>query len=76
MNSRNIIGERLRQARHSSKPRVTQEELAARLQVMGIHIDRAKIAKIENGTRPVYDYELAAIAKALKVDVGWFMEGK
>ncbi len=76
MNSRNIIGERLRQARYNSKPRVTQEELAARLQVMGIHIDRTKIAKIENGTRPVYDYELTAIAKALKLDAGWLIKGK
>ncbi|MEN8615502.1 helix-turn-helix transcriptional regulator [Dehalogenimonas sp. THU2] len=76
MNSRNIIGERLRQARNNSKPRVTQEELAARLQVMDIHIDRAKVAKIESGIRPVYDYELAAIAKALKIDVRWLIEGK
>jgi len=31
------------------------------------------VSKIENGTRPVYDYELSKIAKALKVDVVWLL---
>lgn len=30
---------------------------------------QAQIAKIESGTRPVKDYELIAIAKALRVSV-------
>lgn len=71
MKSRNIIGDRLKQARRASKPYITQNELTARLQVMGIGIDRSMLSKIENGVRPVYDFEVAALAKALKVSVAW-----
>jgi transcriptional regulator with XRE-family HTH domain len=38
---------------------------------MGIGIDRSMVSKIENGIRPVYDFEVAALAKALKVSVAW-----
>ena len=46
---------------------VTQQDLSARLQVQGLNIDQAMISRIEKGERPVTDYELVAIAKALKV---------
>lgn len=49
-------------------------ELAARLQVLGITIDRSGIAKLEGGRRPVSDIEVAAIARILKVSVSWFFE--
>jgi len=51
-------------------------ELAARLQVSGVKIDRPAISKLENGSRPVSDIEVAAIAKALKVSVSWLFEEK
>jgi len=73
MKSRNIIGERLKQARKASKPQITQEELIAKLQVMDIEIDRSMISKIESGIRPVYDYEVVALAKALKVKSAWLL---
>jgi transcriptional regulator with XRE-family HTH domain len=50
---------------------ITQRDLAARLEVLGLEIDQAKISKIEQGIRPVFDYELAKIAEALKVSVAW-----
>lgn len=71
MKPRNVIGDHVKQARRSSKPRVTQNELVARLQVLGVSIDRSMLSKIENGSRPVYDYEVVALAKALKVSVAW-----
>jgi transcriptional regulator with XRE-family HTH domain len=67
--ARNVIGERVKTARLSSKPRVTQNELAARLQTMGIDIDRPMLSKIENGVRPIYDYEVLALSQALKIPV-------
>jgi len=49
-------------------------ELAARLQLLGITIDRSAIAKLETGRRPVSDIEVAAIAKVLKVPIPWLFE--
>ena len=49
-------------------------ELAARLQVLGIKIDRPAISKLERGERPVTDVEIATIAKVLKVPVSWLFE--
>lgn len=45
---------------------VTQAELAARMQVLGVSIDQQSISAIENNRRIVTDYELACFCKALK----------
>ena len=45
----------------------------ARLGLQGMKVDQSIISKIENGSRPVYDYELPKIAKALKVTVEWLL---
>ncbi len=71
--NRNIVGSRVRQARKTSKPPITQKDLAARLEVLGLEIDQVKVSKIEQGIRPVFDYELAKIAEALKVSVEWLL---
>lgn len=68
---RNISGERIREAR--LRQRVSQTELAARLQTEGIVIEQDVICKIERGTRLVQDFELKAIAKHLKVSVDWLV---
>jgi len=70
---KNIVGVRVRKARKESK--VTQSELAARLQVLGIKIDRPAISKLESGSRPVTDIEIAAIAKILRVPISSLFEG-
>jgi len=72
--NRNIIGLRLRKARRAAKPAVTQLDLVARLQLLGISIDQSAISKIEAGQRPVFDFEVAALAKALKLPVAYFFE--
>jgi transcriptional regulator with XRE-family HTH domain len=74
MTKRNIIGSRLRQARKTAKPPITQLDLVARLQLLGVSIDQSAISKIEAGQRPVFDFELAALANALKVPVAYFFE--
>jgi transcriptional regulator with XRE-family HTH domain len=76
MRKKNIIGSRIRKARQKAKPPITQEDLAARLQLDGFKIDQGMISRIEKGTRLVTDYEVRAIAKVLKVSVGWLIEGK
>jgi transcriptional regulator with XRE-family HTH domain len=73
---RNVIGNRVRLARKNAKPPITQADLAARLQVKGLRVDRATISKIETGYREVSDIEAAAIAEALGVSISWlFGEG-
>ena len=69
---KNIIGSRVRKARKDL--RITQMELAAQLQLMGVPIDRSGIAKLESGRRPAFDIEVAAIAKALNVSISWLFE--
>lgn len=70
---RNVIGSRVRQARKMSSPSVSQIDLVARLQVLGLKIEQSAISKIENGQRPVLDTEIVAIAKALNVSVEWLL---
>jgi len=69
---KNIVGSRVRKARKDLA--ITQMELAARLQVLGITIDRSGVAKLESGRRPASDIEVAAIAKVLKVPIPWLFE--
>ena len=63
--SKNICGARIKEARKSLK--LSQEELAAKLQVSGVNIERDSVSRIEIGTRFVADYELAALCKILNV---------
>ena len=74
--NRNIVGNRVRQARKAAKPPITQSDLIARLQLLDMNIDQSGLSKIENGQRPVSDTEVIALAKALKVSVSWLLEGK
>ena len=71
MSSKNIIGERVRLARKKTKPPITQTDLAARLQTLGLQVDQAAVSRIESGSHEVTDVEVAMIAKALEVTVGW-----
>ena len=75
MEKKNIIGRRVKQARISGKPPVTQIDLVARLQVLGMKIDQSGVSKIETGRRPVLDYEVVTLADALKVNVEWLLLG-
>ena len=68
---RNIIGARVRQARLKRSPAVSQDDLAGKLAVQGILMDRTAVSRIENQSRYAMDYEAAAIARALKVSVAW-----
>ena len=64
-NNKNIISQRLKMLREEKK--ISQSNLAARLQTMNINIDQQMISKIEKNNRQVTDYELACICKCLSV---------
>jgi hypothetical protein len=68
---RNIIGKRVREARLRQLPPVSQDDLAGRLAAVGIVLDQTAVSRIEKHARYVMDYEAAAIARCLKVSVGW-----
>ena len=62
---KNICGERVKQARRALG--LSQENLAARLQIEGVTVERDSVSRIELGTRFVADYELLALCRVLKV---------
>ena len=66
---RNITGKAIVRLRLAASPKITQEDMAGRLARHGLQLNQSQIAKMESGERPILDYEVAAIAKALKVPV-------
>ena len=70
---RNVVGPRVQEARRHWQPPLTQRDLVARLQVMGLRMEQSTISKIEHGRRPVLDLEVLALAKALQVSAGWLL---
>jgi hypothetical protein len=71
--SRNIIGERVRDARHRFDPPLTQDQLAGRLASEGIRLDRVALAKVEGGLRSAFDFEVKGLAGVLNVDANWLL---
>jgi HTH-type transcriptional regulator, cell division transcriptional repressor len=71
--SRNIIGERVRNARQRHSPPLTQDQLSGKLAAQGLQLDRVAIAKIETGFRSAFDFEVKALAAALQVDANWLL---
>ena len=69
--SKNAVGPKVREARNRAGRRVSQAELAARLQAAGVDLDPSAISRIENQDRLVSDLEILAICKALEVSVEW-----
>lgn len=71
---KNLCGNRVKKAR--ARLNITQTDLAARLQVAGITMERDSVSRIEIGTRFVTDYELAVLAKILGVSMEWLTENE
>lgn len=69
---KNLCGSRIRLARLNK--RITQSDLAAKMQTKGITLERDSISRIEIGTRFVTDYELKMFAKVLGVSVEWLLD--
>lgn len=67
MIKKNITGEKIKNLRIAQA--LTQEQLAARLNLQGINLGRSSVAKIESQSRPVFDYQVEGFANALGVSV-------
>ena len=66
-NRLNIAGKNIKQIRKEKK--ITQEELCARMQIMGFKLSRSDISKLETGKRFINDIEIVGFAKALKISI-------
>ncbi len=60
------VGQNIRSLREKSK--ITQEQLAAKLQLSGCDITRSAVAKIEVGQRHLYPDEIILIKEILNTD--------
>ena len=60
------FGKNIRNLRKSA--RMTQEELATKLQLCGCDITRSALAKIEVGQRHIYPDEIKLVKEILNVD--------
>lgn len=70
----NLCAERVRLGRALQKPPITQEELAKRMQFMGMEdMTTLIISRIEKNQRHVCDAELRMLAKALSVTMDWLV---
>lgn len=69
-NFKNIFGHKLKELRKNSK--MSQQDLAEKLQLEGIDLTCKEISKIENNNRLVQDFELFAFAKIFKVSADKF----
>ena len=66
-NQCNICGQNVRKLRLQKK--MSQDQLAAKLQTQGLGVNQNSISRIETGKRIVTDYELAALANVLNVEI-------
>lgn len=63
----NVSGDKVRAARERAQ--LSQEQLAAKIQLAGLSITQKAISRIETGDRVVADYELTYLSEALGVTV-------
>lgn len=68
----NICGIRVREARERAG--LSQEQLAAKIQLQGYSMTQKAISRIETGLRVVPDFELPLLAEALNTNVLWLLE--
>ena len=67
----NLCGDRVRLGRAMQKPPMRQEDLARKINLMGMEITPLIISRIEKNQRHVCDGELFMLAKALGVTMEW-----
>lgn len=67
----NSCGERIKELRQTLG--ISQNDLAVKLQLVGLGITQKTISRIETGDRVVPDYELKYFAEALGVSVGFLL---
>ena len=65
--ARNIIGSKIREVREQMG--LTQDQIAAKCQILGFDLTRGTLAKIESRIRAVSDHEIPYLARALDCSI-------
>lgn len=65
LDKKNVVAENVRLYR--VKNQMTQQDLASKMQTLGVNMDQQMISRIESNARIVTDYELACLCHVLKV---------
>ncbi len=68
----NITGKRIQQLRKQKG--LTQDQVAAQMQIAGIQINQKAISRIESGDRVIADYELLRLSEILDTPVNRLLE--
>lgn len=63
----NYMGQIIAKSRKSHK--LSQNQLASKMQLQGVNIGKNDISKIECGKRIIKDYELIALKDILELDI-------
>ena len=67
----NISGTRIREAR--LRAGLSQEQLAVKLQLLGLQVGQMAVSRMETGKRLIPDFELPLLAQALNVTTDWLL---
>lgn len=67
----NAFGPVFKRFRERARPPLTQEDVAARITLMGLPMDRSVVSRIENQKRCLTDRELTYFLAALNVPAGY-----
>lgn len=67
----NLSGRQIRKARLELG--LSQEELAVKLQLLGLQVGQMAVSRMETGKRIIPDFELPVLAQALGVTTDWLL---
>ena len=70
---KNLVGKRIIELRKRDK--LSQRDLAEKLQRLGVDIDKNVITRIETGKRFVTDFEIKAFAAVFEVSYEFLIDG-
>ena len=70
----NIAGDKIHQLREAAH--LSQEQLAASLQLSGLNLTQKAISRIETGERVIPDYELLYFSDVFQISVLEFFKGQ
>ena len=68
----NASGRKIKELREAA--RLSQEQLAAKVQLVGLNLNQKAISRIETGDRVVPDFELIFFSEVFGVPVGNLLE--
>lgn len=65
--SNNYCGKKIAELRTNLQPKCSQRQLAEKLQLVGVDVDKNAIQRIESGKRFITDIEIKAFCKVFQI---------